>query len=50
MKKLFLLLISIVWIVFAGNAQVGINTDGSAPDPSAGLDVKFNNKGLLPPG
>ncbi len=49
MKKLFLLLISIVWIVFAGNAQVGINTDGSAPEPSAGLDVKFNNKGLLPP-
>ena len=49
MKKLFLLLIAIVWIVFAGNAQVGINTDGSAPDPSAGLDVKFNNKGVLLP-
>jgi Protein of unknown function (DUF1566) len=29
--------------------QVGINTDGLAPDPSAGLDVKFNNKGFLPP-
>jgi len=30
-------------------AQVGINADNSAPDPSAGLDVKFTNKGLLPP-
>jgi len=30
-------------------AQVGINTDNSAPDPSAGLDVKFDNKGFLPP-
>jgi hypothetical protein len=30
-------------------SQVGINSDGSTPDPSAGLDVKFNNKGLLPP-
>jgi hypothetical protein len=30
-------------------SQVGINTDGSNPDPSAGLDVKFTNKGFLPP-
>ncbi|MDP1621351.1 MAG: fibrobacter succinogenes major paralogous domain-containing protein [Bacteroidales bacterium] len=30
-------------------AQAGINTDGSTPDPSAGLDVKFINKGFLPP-
>ncbi len=30
-------------------AQISINTDGSPPNPSAGLDVKFNNKGLLPP-
>ena len=30
-------------------AQVGINTDNSAPDPSAGLDVKFPDKGILPP-
>jgi hypothetical protein len=30
-------------------AQVGINTDQSTPDPSAGLDVKFTNKGFLPP-
>jgi hypothetical protein len=28
-------------------AQVGINSDGSLPDPSAGLDVNFPDKGLL---
>lgn len=31
------------------NGQIGVNTDGSTPDPSSGLDVKFNNKGLLTP-
>ncbi len=30
-------------------AQVGINTDGSQPDPTAILDVKSNVKGFLPP-
>ena len=30
-------------------AQVGINADNSMPDPSAGLDVNFTNKGFLPP-
>jgi hypothetical protein len=30
-------------------SQVGINAGNSAPDPSAGLDVNFTNKGLLPP-
>lgn len=29
--------------------NVGINEDGSSPDPSAMLDVKSNNKGLLIP-
>ena len=29
--------------------QVAINTDGNNPDTSAGLDVKFDNKGLLVP-
>ncbi len=28
---------------------VGINESGTNPDPSAGLDVNFVNKGLLPP-
>ncbi len=30
-------------------AQVSITTDGSGPDPSAGLEVKFTDKRLLPP-
>jgi hypothetical protein len=30
-------------------AQIGINTDGASPDPSAMLDVKSTVKGLLPP-
>jgi hypothetical protein len=30
-------------------AQISINDDGSAPDPSAMLDVKSNDKGFLPP-
>ena len=32
-----------------GFAQLGVNTDNSLPDASAGLDVKFTNKGFLPP-
>jgi uncharacterized protein (TIGR02145 family) len=31
------------------SAQVGINTDGAAPDITAMLDVKSTSKGLLPP-
>jgi len=31
------------------NAQVAINTDGSAPDGSAMLDIKSTNKGVLVP-
>ena len=30
-------------------AQIGINSDNSQPDPSAMLDVKSTNKGILPP-
>ena len=30
-------------------AQVGINTDNSAPDASAILDTKSSTKGFLPP-
>jgi uncharacterized protein (TIGR02145 family) len=29
--------------------QVGINHSGAAPDPSAGLDVEFSDRGLLMP-
>ncbi|MCX6278421.1 MAG: hypothetical protein NT004_10025 [Bacteroidetes bacterium] len=49
MKKLFFF----IALLFFSNSllfsQVAINADNSAPDPSAGLDVNFNNKGLLPP-
>jgi hypothetical protein len=48
MKKIFL---SIVLMTFLQviNAQVGINADNSVPDPSAMLDVKSTNRGLLLP-
>ncbi len=52
MKKHLLItaiLAIVLSITFQLSAQVGINTDGSLPDPSAGLDVKFNDKGFLPP-
>ncbi|MCX6306499.1 MAG: hypothetical protein NT040_16165 [Bacteroidetes bacterium] len=49
MKKLILL----ITLLFFSNgflcSQVGINASNSAPDPSAGLDVNFTNKGLLMP-
>jgi len=41
-----------VLLVILGNAivaQVSINTDDSQPHPSAMLDIKSDNKGLLPP-
>jgi len=45
----------LIFCLFAGLfflpviAQVSINTDGTAPDPSAGLDVKFTDRGILFP-
>ncbi len=44
--SIFLLLFS---FAVAGAAQVGISSDGSTPDPSAMLEIKSNNKGLLLP-
>ncbi len=49
MKNLALLFIAVIWISFQVPAQVGINTDGSEPDPSAILDVKSTTKGMLLP-
>ncbi len=49
MKKLYFL---IVLLLFSGGllfSQVAINIDGSLPDNSAMLDVKSTDKGLLPP-
>ena len=49
MKNLSCFLSLLLFISNALFAQVSINTDNSAPDPSAGLDVSFSNKGFLPP-
>ncbi len=49
MKNGILLLIIFVFGFFSSIAQVAINTDGSAADNSAMLDIKSNNKGLLIP-
>ena len=43
---LFILLLINSSLAFS---QAAINTDGSQPDPSAGFEVKFTNKGFLPP-
>jgi hypothetical protein len=52
MKKFNLLITLIVASIFSSTslyAQVGINSDGSAPHNSAMLDVKSTDKGLLIP-
>ncbi len=49
MKNIYALVIMMCCIAFTTFGQVGINTDNSAPDPSAMLDVKSPAKGLLPP-
>ena len=49
MKKFFLLLAIIFLFVTQGIAQVGINSDNSAPDNSAMLDVRSTSRGLLLP-
>jgi len=47
MKKQFTLILLFITINFS--AQISINNDGSLPDPSAILDIKSNNKGVLIP-
>lgn len=48
MKNLVLML-AVLSIAWQAAAQVSINTDNSAPDPSAMLDVNSLNKGFLLP-
>ncbi len=49
-KKLMMILVAVaISYSYTAKAQVAINTDGSDADPSAGLDVKFTDKGFLPP-
>ena len=47
MKTIFLLLIFLTGIHL--QAQVGINSEGASPNPSAMLDVQSTTKGFLPP-
>lgn len=49
MKKLLLSAILILHIAFLYSQNVGINATGGAPNASAGLDVDFNNRGVLIP-
>ena len=49
MKKNSFFIAMLLFFRIAMNAQVGINSDNSTPDLSAGLDVKFTNKGFLQP-
>jgi hypothetical protein len=49
MKKISFFLFSLMLISGAWCAQVAVNTDGSAPDGSAMLDIKSSAKGLLLP-
>ena len=43
------LIILILFMTMKTSAQVGINTDNSPADSSAGLDVKFTDRGVLIP-
>src|SRR5690606_26767298 len=49
MKRVILVISFVAASTFAFSQNVGINTTGALPDASAGLDVDFNNKGLLVP-
>ncbi|MEI7983555.1 MAG: hypothetical protein WCI71_18045, partial [Bacteroidota bacterium] len=49
MKKLSFFVVFLLVNSSLSFAQVGINTDNSAPDPSAMLDVKSTSMGLLVP-
>jgi len=47
--KLFFPVLLLLCFKASFSQNIGINSTGSAPDPSAGLDVSFSNKGLLIP-
>jgi hypothetical protein len=49
MKHLYLALIFVVVSASSVKGQVGINSDNSAPDNSAMLEIKSTTRGLLPP-
>lgn len=49
MKKITLLLLSLLLAAGSYAQSVGINSDGTTPDGSAMLDVQSTSKGFLPP-
>gem|GEM_PF-2041922 len=49
MKKCTLIFLMLLFSAATFAQSVGINSDGSIPDPSAMLEVKSSNKGFLPP-
>jgi len=50
LKRVITIIVTVaISMLYTVNAQVAINTDGSAPDASAMLDVKSMNKGFLLP-
>jgi len=49
MKRLASILIPFLFLIQGIHSQVAVNSDGSSADPSAILDVKSTEKGLLPP-
>ena len=56
MKKIIPSIVTVLYVIFISHIpcitfaqSISINNDGSAPDPTAILDVKSGNKGLLVP-
>ena len=53
MKRLVITLSVYIFLLLFSKSSfsqnIGINSDGSAPDPNAMLDIKSNTKGLLIP-
>jgi uncharacterized protein (TIGR02145 family) len=49
LKKTILLSFAVLLLLSGTLAQVAVNSDGSAPDGSAMLEVKSTDKGFLPP-
>lgn len=48
-KYLWIFLFVLIFVNEETRGQVSINSTGASADPSAGLDINFNNKGLLIP-
>jgi len=49
MEKHIFTIFFLIWFSLMASAQVSVNTDNSPADPSAALQIKFADKGFLPP-